>query len=273
MNAIQSLLRAEFYNDATRNARFTFSDYTKAFNDAIKIYINDHFGDENNQKPYSFQSIQQVRSDLATIIKNSSPAITTLTPVTTRYGTYTQNHIDYPTDFYEFVAAFPLIDGYSDYCRPLNYNEQGPLLDNSFRKPTNKKTYINEDATGFTIWRGVGGTFTSVNLEYLRKPVDFNIGNETNIISPGAAVLTIGLSYIAIDDAVHNGTTYVGGTQFTATAITLTSGTVILASLTSPIDLPEKTHNIINKMASEILLKVTSDYPKAQAVQSETDKG
>lgn len=273
MNAIQSLLRAEFYNDVTRNARFTFSDYTKAFNDAIRVYISDHFGDENGKKSYSFQSIQQIRSDLTTLIKNTSPAITSLGTTTTRYGTYTQNHIDYPTDYYEFVGAYPLIDGYSDYCKPLSYNEQGPLLDNSFRKPTNKKTYYNEDATGFSIWRGVGGTFTSVRLEYLRKPVDFSIGNESNIIQAGAAVLTIGLSYIAIDDCVHNGVTYVGGTQFTAVSIVLTSGTVILESLTSPIDLPEKTHNIINKMASDILTKVVTDIQRAQVIESEINKG
>lgn len=273
MNAIQSLLRAEFYNDVTRNARFFFSDYTKAFNDAIELFISNKFNSSDNQPKSDFQLSQPIRSDLATLIKKSTPTITTIGTTTTRYGTFTQNHINYPADYYEFISAYPLIDGYSDYCKFTNYNELGPLLNNSFRKPTNKKTYLNEDSTGFSIWRGTGGVFTSVDFEYLRKPTDFSIGNESNIIAAGAGVLTNATSYIAIDDSVHNGVTYVGGTQFTTVNTNLTSGTVILASLTSPIDLPEKTHELINKMASEILLKVTSDYPKAQAVQSEVAKG
>jgi len=274
MNAIATMLRVEFYTDNTRSARWFYSDITKAVQDAIQIFVDEHFGDENGRKPISFQSIQQVRSDLATLIKNSSPAITTTGTVTTRYGAYTQNHINIPTDYYELVALWPLIDGYTDYSRPMTYNQQGPVLNNSFTKPSNVKTKYNEDATGFTIWRGVGGTFSSITLEYIKEPAAYSIGNESNIISAGAGVLTIGLSYIAIDDSVQNGVTYLGGTQFTAAVTTtLTSGTVILASLTTPIELPVKTHEIIAKMAAAILLKNTSDYPKAQALEGEIEKG
>jgi hypothetical protein len=273
MNSIEAMLRAEFYCDVTRNARFFYSDFNKAFNDAIQIFINDRFGDEDGRKPYSFQSMEQIRSDLFTLIKNSNPTITTTGTTTTRYGSYTENHFVYPTDYQEMIAIWPTIDGYTDYSRPTTYNEIGPLLNNSFRKPTNKKTYFNEDATGFTVWRGTGGTFSSLKFEYLKAPATFSVGNESNIINAGPN-LTIGLSYIAIDDSVQNGVTYTGGTQFTAAATTtLTSGTVILASLTTPIELPVKVHDTICKMVSEILLKVTGDLSKAQAVQSETDKG
>ncbi len=274
MNAVQTMLRVEFYTDNTRGARWFFSDITKAVQDAIQIYVDQHFGDEEERKPISFQSIQQIRSDLATLIKNSSPTITTTGTVTTRYGAYTQNHFVIPTDYYELVAIWPLIDGYTDYSRPMTYNEQGPLLDNSFMKPTNKKTYYNETATGFTVWRGVGGTFPSLTLEYVKEPAAYSIGNESNVINAGAGVLTIGLSYIAIDDSVQNGVTYLGGTQFTAAVTTtLASGSVILASLTTPIELPAKTHETIAKMAASLLLKLTSDYPKSQAVDTEISKG
>lgn len=274
MNAIMTMLRVEFYTDNTRGARWFYSDITKAVQGAIQIFVDDHFGDELERKPISFQSIQQIRSDLATLIKNSSPTITTTGTVTTRYGTYTQNHFVIPTDYYELVAIWPIIDGYSDYSRPMTYNKQGPILDNSFMKPTNKKTYYNEDATGFTVWRGVGGTFPSLTLEYVKEPAAFSIGNESNVISAGAGVLTLGLSYIAIDDSVQNGVTYLGGTQFTAAVTTtLTSGTVILASLTTPIELPVKTHEVIAKMAAAILLKNVADYQKSQAIESEINKG
>ncbi len=272
MNAIQTLLRIEYLNDVTRNARFYFSDINKAVNDVMRVYIHDHFGGENEDKNYSFQSIQQIRSDLSTLVKNYSPLITVLGNITTQYGSFTQNHIDYPTDYYELIAAWPIIDGVSGYCRNINYNEQGIILEHIFKKPTNKKTYINEDSTGWSILRGVGGTFNSIKVEYLRKPADFSIGSESNVISAGGT-LVVGSSYIAIDDSVENAISYAGGTQFTAGTVALTSGTVILASLTTPIDLPEKTHEIICKMAAAELLKVISDLPRSQAIEAEANKG
>lgn len=268
MNAIASMLRSEFYLDVTRNARFPFSDFNKAFNDVIRVFIDQQFfGDKAG-----FQMNQEVRSNLYTLIKSSSPAITTIGTVTTEYGSYTQNHVDFPADFYEFICAEPLIDGYKNYCRPTTYNELGPLLQNTFRKPTNKKTYYNEDSTGLTIYRGVGGVFTSINLEYIKEPAIFSVGTEANLISAGGAVLTNATVYIAVDDSVHNGITYLGGTQFTSVSTALTSGTVILASLTTPIELPDNVHEIINKMVSVLLLKTTSDYSKSQAVESEVSK-
>lgn len=269
MNAIQIRDRIDFYNDLTRNGRYYFSDYEKAFNDVVKIYMDTQIAGE--KPPYSSQFVQRIRDNLYTLIKTSSPSITNGTVVTTRYGTYTPSHINYPTDYYYFWALNVLIDGYTDYCRPTSYNEVGPLLDNSFMKPTNKKTYYNEDATGLTVWRGVGGVFSSASLVYIKKAQPIVLGSESMLINAGTSI-TNGASYIATQDSVQNSVTYLSGAQFTATGTTLTSGQVILASNTQTTDLPEKVQETLCKMASDVMLGVSGNYNASAFVEKEVNK-
>lgn len=271
MNSIQSMLRTEFYSDVTRNARFPFADYNKAFNDVIRVFINDQFGSEEGDL-HGFQTTEQARSNLYTLIKVTQPTITTIGTINTRYGNYTQNHVDLPTDFYEFISIKTLIDGYSSYSRPTNYNKIGPLLENVFLKPTNLKTYYNEDSTGIIIYRGIGGTFTSIDLEYIRDPALFSVGDESSVIFP-ATPLVVGSSYIAIEDSYTLGSIFrPAGGQFTASNTVLSSGSVILASLTTPIDLPENTHETVAKLVSQLLLGVTGDERKSQFVEKQAAK-
>lgn len=272
MNAIAIMNRIDFYNDVSRSARFYFSDYNKAVNDAVQNYIERRLGDEDQRRPDNLQWIQQIRDELYTLLKSATLTPSNGTVVTNRYFSHTPSHINNPTDYYGFVALNVLIDGYTDYSIHTDYNEIGPLLKDSFRHPTNLKTYYNEDSTGLVVWRGVGGTFTSAALEYIKQPATFNMGSEDQLINPGGAVLTNGLDYIATEVSVQNAITYQIGTQFTATGTSLTSGQVILASLTQTIDLPEKAHSDICKAASEIMLLVTSNYPASQAVGAQVDK-
>jgi len=272
MNALQTLARIDFYLDVSRNARFFFSDYNKAVNDAIHNYIDEKVGDEKQRNPENFQWIQQIRDDLFTLIAVATPSITNGTVRANRYYSSTPSHINFPPDYYAFVQLDTLIDAFWDYSRPITFNELGPLLKDSFKHPTNLKTYYNEDATGLTIHRGVGGTFTTAKLTYLRTPVDFSVGSEDQLIDEGTGVLTPGDDYIAVEVSVENTNTYQIGDQFTAGTADLTSGQVILASNTSPVDLPEKVHDEICKAASRIMLLVTSNYPAAQAVDSEVER-
>jgi len=264
--------RIDFYLDITRNARFYFADYDKSVNDAIENYIDEQLGDEKQRQPENFQWIQQIRDNLYTLIKTVSPSVTNGTVITNRYYSSTPSHLNYPTDYRSFVSLNVLIDAYTDYSRPITYNEIGPLLKDSFKHPTNQKTYYNEDATGHVVWRGIGGTFTSASLTYIKEPVLFTVGSETQLIAPGAVVLTNAASYIAVEVSVQNGVTYQIGTQFTAVGTALTSGLVILASNTTQIELPEKVHDEICKAAARIMLLVTSNYNAAQAVQTEVEK-
>jgi hypothetical protein len=267
-----SMTRADFYLDTTRNGRFFFSDYNKAFRDAIQVFIDKMLGDKENRDPENFQWNQQIRDSLYNLITVSTPTITNGAVINNKYYSVTPSTFPLPADYHNFISLNVLIDSFTNYSRPTNFNELGPLLRDSFRHPTNQKTYYNETSTGFTVWRGVGGTFSTATLTYLRAPADFSVGAESQLIVPGGAVLTNGLSYIAVEISVQNSVTYQIGDQFTAVGTALTSGLVILASNTVPIDLPPSTHEEIAKMAAQIMLLTTSNYTASQAVESEVAK-
>lgn len=269
MNAIQIDNRIELYLDATRNARYQRVEKSAAVNDAIKKFIDDRFGDEANRNPYSFQFIQQDRDDLYTLIKSATPTVTNLTAITTDYYTTGVSRITNPTDYYTLISWNTTVAGIQTFARPITYNELGPLLEDSLKYPTNKRTYYLEDATGYKFYRGTTGTMT-VGIEYIKTPATYSMGTDAQLIDAGVGVLTIGLSYIATEVSVQNSVTYQPGTQFTAAvSTTLTSGQVILASNTTTCDLPDKVHEIIAKMAADILSGVVSDYTRAQSIEKQ----
>lgn len=273
MNAIQIKERVDFYLDITRNARFSFLTYAKAVNDAIEKIVNDQFGDINNQKPYSFDFIQQVKDNFYTLIKVGNPSITTGTAITNEYGSFIPNHVNFPTDYYIFISLDTTIDGIKNYARPLEYNQRGPVFRDSFRAPSNKQAYYLEDATGLTIYRGSTGTLSSVDLTYVKEPATYSIGNESLLINAGAGVLTTSAVYIAVEESVHNGITRQPGDQFTAANTNLTSGQVILASNTTTCDLPEKIHEEVAKTAAAIMAGVVSDFNRSAFVNKEATEG
>lgn len=262
MNAIQIKNRIEFYLDATRNGRFPFETMSAAVNDAIRKFIDNIFGDIEDKKVYGFQAIQQVRDDLFTLIKASTISPTTLSNVTTDYGTFGVNHINNPSDYYDFIAARTLISGVSTYARPTTYNELGPLLEDSYKWPTNSLPYYLEDSTGYQIYRASTGTLTSAEMTYIKTPQVFSMGYENQLINAGVGVLTLGADYIAVEQSVNLATTFQSGQQFTAASTTLTSGQVILASNTTTTDLPSKVHEIIAKMAEAILSGTIADFDR-----------
>lgn len=268
MNAIQIDNRIEFYLDSTRNGRFPRTEKSLAVNDAIRKFIDDIFGDIDNKNTYGFQSIQQVRDDLFTLIKVSTITPTTLSPVTTDYGSFIVNHVNDPSDYYEFVALRTLINGISTYVRPASNNNLGPLLEDSFKMPSNKQPYYLDDDTGYQIYRGSTGTLTSAEMTYIKTPAIYSMGADSQLIGPGNN-LTIGLDYIATEVSVNNLVTYQPGQLFNAGAISLDSGQVILASNTTTCDLPPKTHEIIAKMAVEILSGAISDFNRAAFTEKE----
>jgi len=269
MNAIQIDNRIEFYLDATRNARFQRIEKSGAVNDAIRKFIDDRFGDLGHKSPYSFEFTQQVRDDLFTLIKSATPTVTNLTAITTNYGTTGVSRITNPTDYYELISWTTTITGIITFAQPTSYNGLIPLLEDSLKHPTNTYPYYLEDATGYKFYKGTTGTLV-VGIDYIKTPATYSMGTDGQLINFGAAVLTIGLSYIATEVSVQNGVTYQPGTQFTAAvSTTLTSGQVILASNTTTCDLPDKVHEIIAKMAADILSGVVSDYTREQYLSKE----
>jgi len=78
-----------------------------------------------------------------------------------------------------------------------------------------------------------------------------------------------GVVYIAYEDSVHNGVTYVSGTIFSAMSTTLTSGMVIPNSVIVNCNLPEKIHQEVMRTASQIMNGSIEDYSKKQDLKTD----
>lgn len=269
MNSIQLKEKVDFYLDMTRAARFTFAEYNIAVNDTIEKFTAETLGSPDHRTPENFQWVQQLRDDLYTLIKTNAPTLTGGTSITTPYYTTGVTTFPFPTDYYGFVSLTSIISAKTIYALPTNYNELGPLLEDSFKHPSDTKIYFNENATGMTLYRG-STTPTSAVLTYIKTPATYSCGSETQLINGGPAVtLTNAAVYYATQISVYNGVTYqIGATITGSGAQLLTSGQVILASNTTTCDLPERTHDEIAKRAAAVMLLTTANYPAAQAVNS-----
>lgn len=258
MNAIQLRDRIDFYNDRYKSPRFADSNYMDAINSAINMLFKDKTDNKKVFRRYSFQSNEQVRRELYTLIKTA-----TITPVS--------DVVTYPADFYYFGEMNTVVDGVVTYCKPTNFNEIGPLLVNPFKKPTPNKTYYIENNVGLQVYYGSGTAFTSAVLTYLKTPNTVSIGTEGDKISAGGT-LTNGSTYMVYSDCVQNAVTYYSGQTFVAVGTALTSGTVILNSIIVNCDLPENVHDEVCKLASHIMNGTIEDYNKSAFMEKETEK-
>lgn len=267
MNAIQVGYAIDLYTNLTHTSRFYNIEKNKAVNDAIMKKIDSITDTINSNQLTGIDRLQKYRDELYTLIKTSATAATNI-------GTYNTdvyiNHVDYPADYQTFAALTLTVGGNTTYGRETTYNKRGPLLECSFRKPTNKKPYFLEDATGILIYKGDSSTITSSKLDYIKQPTAFNMGLESQYIDAGAGVLTNATAYIATEESVHNSITYQPGDAFTSANTNLTSGQVVLAANTTTIELPEKCHDQIAKMAAEILLGVVSSFENSAFAQKES---
>jgi hypothetical protein len=267
MNPIQLKQRIDFYNDLTRNARFTFTEYAIAVNDVVQEFIFENLGDKENRNPKNFQWIDRINDQLYTLIKTATPALVAGTAITNKYYTTKVSTLAFPNDYSDFVALNLIIDGLTVYGRPTSFNKLQPLLRDSFKHPTSDNIFYNWNSTGLSIY--YNGTASAASLIYIKGAVDYSIGQEANLID-GPVLLSAG-SYYATAPSVYNGVSYQIGSVITG-GFTLSSGQVIPVSVTSPIDLPSQVHEEIAKRASVKMLIASGNYPSAQAVQSEASK-
>lgn len=266
MNAIQFYNAISLYINETHTSRFYFSEINKAVNDAIMKKI-DKITDSTNQGA-GIDKIQKFRDELYTLMTKS---VRTVTNTATINSIVKEDHITFPADYQTYAGLSLTINSVTTYGRDTTYGEIGPLLECSFRVPTNKKPYFLEDVTGLRLFRGTSSTISNATLYYVRIPATFNMGTESQIINYGTAVLTINTAYIAYEVSVYNGVTYKEGDEFTTNGVLtdLTSGAVIKKSNTTTCDLPEKCHDELAKMAAEILLGTVSAFDNSAFTEKE----
>lgn len=255
MNAIELREQIDLLIDRSRNARFSFNQYNLAVRQAqIKIfnqYCNDEVG---------------VREWLYTLLTTATPTITAVTAT----STYTVKHFNYPSDFEYFSSLDVFVNGALTEVFPIANDQINRMLQDTFRIPNVRKTYHLEDATGYKIYGPPSGTITA-SFTYLASPSDFSIGQESNIITTGGA-LVLSTAYIATDTSVYNGVTYIPGATITGTGAVLTSGNVIATANTTPSNLPAPTHEDLAKISAEFLMGSVGNFPAAQFSASELPK-
>lgn len=269
MNTVQFNYAIDFYCNITKHSRFFYQEKSKAMNDAIMKKIDSITDTLKQNELNGLDRILKFRDELYTLLK---PATLTITNV----GAYNEfvnvKHGNYPTDYQTFAALTLTINGNTTYAKDnMDYNNRGPMLDCSFRRPNNKKPYMLEDATGLKIYLG-DGTISNATLDYIKKPATFNMSVEENLIDAGTGVLAFTTTYIATEVSEYNSIQYQIGDEFTTNGVLsdLTSGQVIKKSLTTTTDLPEKCHDELAKMAAEILLGVTGDFNESAFAEKET---
>lgn len=238
-NAWKNREQIDLYIDRSRNGRFSLFQYAEAFRTVQNWYFDQFCSDE-----------RKVKNDMYTLILRATPTITTISSSST--NDLTINHINYPTDYYYFLNLINYIGGSPIESKPTNHNQINNLLIDSFRKPSNERCYILEDATGWRIYRGFGGSYTN-ELTYLIAPSEWSIGTESDIISAGTGVLTTSTNYTATTDVVYNGVKYEAGEQFNSTITTLTSGKVIPTSVLVDSNFPDSTQNELCRRTALLL--------------------
>ena len=270
MNPIEIKQRIEFYIDLTRAPRFTFQDYNMAFNDSMSEYVSQQAGLSDQRMPQNIQLIQRIRDNLYTLIKTNNPTPTDGTTVVGQYYSSKPTTLPIPADYDTFLLLQYTISSVTYYARPTSFNELGPLLDDSFNRPTNSMGYFNETTSALTLWRGTTGTVSSALLTYIKTPNVFSIGQDNQIISP--SVLATG-SYYALETCVFDAVTYYMGQIITGNAVkVLTSGTVILVSNTTACELPSRVHEILCKWTAAKLLASVGMFQESQAIMGEVVK-
>lgn len=259
MNSIQCKNKIDFYNNLSKAARYYRFEYDDAWNIATDQFLSARLGPASQRTPELYQ---QIRDDIYTLEKSAAVTFTPSTVLTNKYYSILPATGPYPADYRDFLLLMTLIDGYTTYARPTDYSKQGPLFENSFMHPTNDKPYFSYQTTGLSLFRENSGTLTSATLSYIKHPATFTIGLETQLINGGPAVtLTNAAVYYATEESVYNGVTYIIGATITGSgAQILTSGQVILASNTTPSDLPSKVHEELCLLTSKIMLGVVSQF-------------
>lgn len=251
LNAIQMRTFIDSLIDRVNSPRFLDQEYYEAINSATVMIFEDRVDNIKIKKPYSFESVQRVRDELYTLIKNVS-------------GLPVGGIIPYPSDYNYAIDVEFTIGTTTQSARPMSYNELGLIQRNPFKQLSPEMTYYIEQSSGLDA-KFAGGTFSAYSLWYLKNPTIVTIGKESDKLTTGSVLASL-TSYIVYDQAVYSSVTYYAGETIVGTGATLTSGIVIPLSVVVNSDMPEKLHPEICRLAGSILSSDVDNYNKKQSL-------
>jgi hypothetical protein len=248
-NAIEMREAIDKLLDRVKSPRFIDDTYYYAINQATKMILDDRTENIKRNRDYSVQTTQRLRNELSTLVPPTFNA------------TIVGNIVRFPSDYYYLLLMQNTVDGFKEACRPITFNEKGLIRRNPFKTPLSDETYFTENNQGWFIELPVNSVFTKCEIDYLKMPNTVTIGKEIDKIL-STQPLTIGLSYMVYEQAIHNNTTYYEGQIFTAANTVLTSGIVILNTKIINSDMPGHLHDEIIRMSAAIMNGTIENYDK-----------
>lgn len=241
MNIVEQKERVDYHLDRSKSARFYLSDYINGINLGIVDCFRDRTENEKIIKPYTFESNEQVITELYSLIVDNF----TLTPA--------GNMLPWPSDYRWFGNLYATVDGVTKICHPLEMKREGVVNDDPFNAPTTTHFYYQEINNKFQIFHG-GTALQAGILKYLKYPINTSLGQESDQID-NTGTLAINTDYIVYDNAVFNAVNYPPGAVFNSGLTTvLTSGIVIPRSVTIDCDMPPEIQDEICERAADTMM-------------------
>jgi hypothetical protein len=265
MNIVQLHERVRFWVDSVASTRFDSQDIDNALNVAIESKVLESY-DQNRpmNKSDSFQRTQRIRDQLGSIVTKATKVTSGFT-----LNTGTNMITIASTSNYQFLVSLGIKIGTTVYeCIPLSYDRKNVLYKNPFRKPRMTPTvrmYYNEVDGNIEITHAYSSTLTDFELYYIKTPALVNYGIEYT----SSHAFTNTNVVIAVEETVHNGTTYMIGEEITITSgnENITSGLVVF-SFTGT-DLKKSTHEEITRRAAINCLMTAGQTEKAKLLREE----
>lgn len=246
MNTPKMHDRVYLWIDRVGSKRYKRQSVTDAINVACNWFVKDRYDNIKKETGYSFELVERIRQELYTLIVE-----TNIVPTGVRILT--------PASFVYELVTFVTINGQRIPSQARTYNEND-LHNNSFMMPDAEHPLHRRSSLGYEYDFGGSGSFTNVQLFFLRRQVDVIFGNIKT--AAGAGTLILGQNYYVEDAAiVSNGITYQPDDTFVATSTAFT-GTGNVTRFVN-CDLPETAHEEVCGYAAAFLSGQHENFNKA----------
>lgn len=248
--------RILFYADRQRSRRYQRIDLLDALNIAKNACVLDRYDNIKKKTGYSFESVQRIRDELYTILKNQNPILASA------------NFTPQPLDYYLEVLMYVTINGVEVLSSSATY-EENDLTKNVYSDPSNEEPIHRKAGTGW-IHQWGDGVLNSANLWYLRPSIDLDW---SDIDLPSGTVLSTGTKYyVNLGPVTYNGTTYKTGDTFVGFNNVLATSNTGTVNTYVDCDLPEIIHEEIPKVAASVLMGTFENYQKSLRIEQEVKR-
>tara|TARA_Y100000310_G_scaffold298998_1_gene333431 strand:+ start:2146 stop:2790 length:645 start_codon:yes stop_codon:yes gene_type:complete len=164
--------------DKVESPRFTSPEKDRVLNMAQDRIIQDRYDNIRRDTGYSFQSLQRVRDEMRTLIKEL-PYV----PVVVNPGGYYTFTL--PANYRHEILLQANINANTVTSIPIDYDTFGVAEEDPFNKFTaNNPRHVESGATSVKIYTGTGTLFY-VALSYIKNPAAIDLNTSTNSELPG----------------------------------------------------------------------------------------